>query len=388
MKKRVFVIGRSLEIGGVEKALVGLLNSFDYSEYEVDLQLSILSGELIPDLSKNVNMLPQQSFFDWVTLRKDKIFNSIRLLINKPRLLFLYLKNIAFGLVTHRMAEARQRMWADTIDFIPCNSVHYDLALDFSGLFRYYTLEKVNSKEKYTWIHSDYRVFGLNPSYDEPLLSRFDRICCVSKTCKLIFDDSFPGISDKSFVVPNIIDRSLIEKRAIEGASFNDGFDGIRLLDVTRIDPNKGLDIAVDVCAELVNRGVNFRWYILGNDPLGYRKTLEHIIEDKKVGDYFRLLGFSSNPYSYMKDSDIIVHFSRFEGRSVAIDEAMALCKPILLTNYPTARDQISSGVTGIISEFEIDELVSNLMLLINSEETRDYYRDNLSSLNHKTISF
>lgn len=156
----------------------------------------------------------------------------------------------------------------------------------------------------------------------------------------------------------------------LKGKSFDDDFAGVRLLDVTRIDPNKGLDIAVRVCSMLKKQGVNFRWYILGNDPLGYRKELERLIQQYDVADSFILLGFTNNPYPYMNDADIIVHFSRFEGRSVSIDEALALRKPILLTNYPTAKDQITNGVNGWICEFDENELCEKLIELINNKST------------------
>ena len=114
-------------------------------------------------------------------------------------------------------------------------------------------------------------------------------------------------------------------------------------------------------------KGLDFRWYILGNDPLGYRKELENLIHQYEVEDRFILLGFASNPYPFMNDANIIVHFSRFEGRSVFIDEALALKKPILLTNYPTAKDQIKNGVNGWICEFDENELCEKLSyVLIN----------------------
>ena len=177
-------------------------------------------------------------------------------------------------------------------------------------------------------------------------------------------------MSDKSRVCQNIVDMGLI-KSQLKGKSFDDNFAGVRLLDVTRIDPNKGLDIAVRVCSMLKKQGVNFRWYILGNDPLGYRKELERLIQLYDVVDSFILLGFTSNPYPYMNDADIIVHFSRFEGRSVSIDEALALRKPILLTNYPTAKDQITNGVNGWICEFDEKELCEKLIELINNKSKR-----------------
>lgn len=363
-KKKLLVIGYSLGIGGVERAMLSLINTLDYSKYDVDLVLFDRKGEFIKDLNSNVSILPVQDFYRWILLPKNDVLGSIVSLLHKPYILYAFVKNIIWGLLHKNMAIARQHMWIEVINHIPTLSGTYDIAYDFSGIFRRYTLEKIDAKEKWTWIHSDYRVFGFDKSIDHDLLRRFNKICCVSDTCKQIFDNEFPDLTDKSVVELNKIDIKSILKQAQE-TGFNDKFDGVRLLDVTRIDPNKGLDIAVKVCAKLKKSGINFRWYILGNDPLGYRKELEVLIKEYDVEDQFILLGFTKNPYPYMTQADIIVHFSRFEGRSVSIDEALALKKPILLTNYPTAKDQITNGVNGYICDFDEDKLTKQIKTLI-----------------------
>lgn len=363
-KTRLLICSSRMGVGGVEKALLGLMGSIDYSKYSVDLLLMAQEGEFMEYIDKNVRILPTPSFFSWIVLPKQRIVYSFFKLIARPRILYYFVCNIVRGIIKGNMAMARQKMWKDCIGYIPAHEGEYDIALDFSGLLRQYVLDKVNAGRKYTWIHSDYRVYGLDKQTDGQLLARFDKIFCVSATCKEIFDNEFPFLKNRSEVKHNIIDTAFIMS-CIKGKSYDDGFNGTRLLDVTRIDPNKGLDIAVQVCSELKRKGVDFRWYILGNDPLGYKKELIKLIKEYNVEDNFILLGFTSNPYPYMYEADIIVHFSRFEGRSVAIDEALALGKTILLTNYPTAKDQIEDGVNGYICDFDKDALTDKLYSII-----------------------
>lgn len=365
-KKRLYICASSLDIGGIEKALLGLINSFDYNEVDVDLQLVSKDGEYIQYLDSHVNLLPNQDFLSWVLLPKRAIIACLVKLLRHPLILYFFIKNILWGLMHKNMAQARQKMWRDSIDYIPPLQGVYDEALDFTGLFRRYVLQCVNAKKKFTWIHSDYSVFGYDKTIDYDLLQRFDSIYCVSETCKIIFDGIFPALADKSKVRLNVVDLGFIHSQ-LNGKSFDDSYEGVRLLDVTRIDPNKGLDLAVKVCCKLKQQGINFKWYILGSDPLGYRKKLEKLIQQYDVAGHFILLGFTNNPYPYMNDADIIVHFSRFEGRSVAIDEALALKKTILLTNYPTAKDQITNGVNGWICEFDENELCEKLKNLIEN---------------------
>lgn len=365
-KKRILVIGSSMGIGGVEKALLGLVNSYNYNLNEVDLMLTNPEGEFMEYINPEVNLIKAPSFFSWILLPKDRVISSVFKLLIKPRMLYFFIKNVFWGVVHHSMAQGRQRMWNDVISFLPKFEGNYDEVLDFTGRYRQYVLEKVSAEKKCTWVHSDYRVFDLDASLDEKLLRRFDEINCVSTTCKKIFDDLFPHLSTKSFVRLNIIDINFI-KSHLTGPGFKDGFTGVRLLDITRIDPNKGLDIAVQVCQKLKQKNLNFRWYILGNDPLGYKDKLEQLIREYGVEDCFILEGFTKNPYPYINEADIIVHFSRFEGRSVSIDEALALNKTIMLTNYPTAKDQITHGVNGYICDFDVENLTQMLFRLMSN---------------------
>lgn len=365
-KKRILVTGYSLGIGGMSKALLGLVNSFDYNIYDVDLLLMKQEGDFLEYVNNEVTILPTPSFFNWILYPKGRILKCCIYLWSHPFILFYYLKNLIWGLVHHSMRKARQHIWDDLISYLPSLPGCYEEVYDFSGELRCYTSSKVKSKKKYTWVHSDYRVYGLSKTIDGRLLRNFDAIYCVSETCKKIFDDQYPSLASKCEVRQNIIDVNFIRDH-LSGPSFDDNFDGVRLLDVTRIDPNKGLDLAVLVCKELKDRNLNFRWYILGNDPLGYQVELEKLIKKYGVEDCFILAGSTKNPFPYMDQADIIVHFSRFEGRSVSIDEALALNKTILLTNYETAKDQITNGVNGYICNFDVYELANTLEKLINN---------------------
>lgn len=368
-KKKLLVTGASLGIGGVEKALLSLLNTTNFEVFDVDLLMLNPEGELMQFIDKRVNLLKEPVDFKWVIYPKGKVIQCCCRLISRPKLLFRFVKNLIWGISNRNMAQARQRLWKDVVQSLPEFPGQYDIALDFSGLMRRYVLAKVEAKEKYTWIHSDYRVMCLDKSIDSEMFKGYNGICCVSAICKEIFDTEFPAFATKSYVVHNRIDVSYILSEASKGIGFEDGFTGTRLLDVTRIDPNKGLDIAVRVCAALKRKGKKFKWYILGNDPLNYRKELEKYIKQLDVEDCFILLGFTTNPYPYLYQADVIVHFSRFEGRSVAIDEALALKKLVVLTNYPTAKDQITDGVNGYIVDFDEEKLIERIESLIDADK-------------------
>ena len=64
-KRKIYVCASSLGIGGVEKALLGLVNSFDYAKVDLDLQLASYEGEYIKYLNSRGNLSPDQDVFSW-----------------------------------------------------------------------------------------------------------------------------------------------------------------------------------------------------------------------------------------------------------------------------------------------------------------------------------
>ena len=98
----------------------------------------------------------------------------------------------------------------------------------------------------------------------------------------------------------------------------------------------KGIDLALEAALELVKIGRSFKWYVIGDG--GERYDLETKIKEYHLENRFILLGLKANPYPYLKHAFLYVQPSRYEGKSIAIDEAKILAKPIITTNYPTTK--------------------------------------------------
>lgn len=104
------------------------------------------------------------------------------------------------------------------------------------------------------------------------------------------------------------------------------------LLSIGRLSRQKGFDYAIDAAALLKKAGYRFKWYVLGIG--GLQEELETRIQEKGVDDCFKLLGNRENPYPYIKNCTIVVQSSRFEGKSVVLDEAKILAKPLLSMDF------------------------------------------------------
>ena len=152
----------------------------------------------------------------------------------------------------------------------------------------------------------------------------------------------------------------------------------INLATVGRLNYQKGYDMAIEACKKLVEKGYDIRWNILGEGE--ERANLENLIKKYNLEYRFVLLGIKENPYPYVQNSDIYVQTSRFEGKSIAIDEAKILNKPILITNFTTVRDQISDGVNGLIVDMNVDSIVDGLETLIKDSNLRNKLKKNLAN--------
>ena len=120
-----------------------------------------------------------------------------------------------------------------------------------------------------------------------------------------------------------------------------------RILSIGRFTQAKNFDNVPDICARIIAEGVQVKWYIIGfgND----KELIERKIQDMNMKDHVILLGKKENPYPYIKNCDVYIQPSRYEGKAVSVREAQILHKPVIITQFPTASSQLRNGVDGII---------------------------------------
>ena len=182
----------------------------------------------------------------------------------------------------------------------------------------------------------------------------------------------------------NITNRREILALASEPADFGDDFDGIRLLTVGRICPQKGYDLADPAVARLIREGYPIRWYIDGRGEEGYVRRLEAQIREKGISDEVRFLGVRQNPYSLMRAADLYVQPSRHEGKPIAVEEAKVLCKPIFVTAYTSAAEQMEGGRLGLIGDISEEGIYQGLKKMLDERDFRESLQKNLEELTKK----
>lgn len=378
-KKKVLFINYSLHSGGIEKSLVTVLSLFDYQTYEVDLQLFANEGMFLGRVPSKVNLLPPL----FPTEYKLNIRQAFPALIRTGHPLTAVCRfMVSVAGLKGTMGERLVRMWNIERRFIRPSKKEYDTVIAFmEGQPIYYAVTKVKSKNKIGFIHGDYAAMGLSKIFDYDFIRRLNALCTVSESCKTALDSTFPEFTNKFHVIYNIISSTFMRNMANEPADFEDTFTGTRILTIARLSHQKGLDIALPAIAALKKEGLKFKWYIIGIGP--EQESLQAMIEQLGIGDYVKFMGERANPYPYLKACDIYLQPSRFEGKSIAVDEAMVMCRPILLTDFSTAADQITSGENGLIVPMTSEGVADGLKDLLLNVERRAHFSATLAKCDY-----
>ncbi len=379
-KKKVLFINYSLHSGGIEKSLVTILSLFDYEKYEVDLQLFANEGLFLERVPKQVHLLAPLFPTEYRLNIRRAFFALLRK--GRPDLAFCRLL-VTFAGLRGTMGERLGRMWKVESRFAHPAKGEYDAAVAFmEGQPIYYCVTKVKSRVKIGFIHGDYEAMGLDREFDREYVRRLDALCTVSESCLASLKRVFPESAEKCRVIYNIVSAGFMRNLAEQGEGFGDGYKGPRVLSIARLSPQKGIDLALPAAASLKKKGIEFRWYIIGVGP--EEESLKAMADELGLGDRVFFLGERPNPYPYLKQCDVYLQPSRFEGKSIAVDEAMVMCRPILLTDFSTAADQIDSGVNGLIVPMTPEGVEEGLEKLLCSGELRASFT---KALSEKTYS-
>lgn len=253
----------------------------------------------------------------------------------------------------------------------------YDVCISWEEIFCNYLLaEKIPVKHKIGYIHPNYRETYFSKTADAPYLKKFDRIVTVSQSCKNTLRDVFPRLSDRIVYIPNRLHIGHLQELSdAYDAPMN--ADDFNLLTVARIvDGDKAVFRIVSLAQRLVSEGFRFKWYIVGDGS--DRIELERRIHEKGLDDIIISVGQLDNPCPYMKAADLFVMQSHKEGRPVAVDEAMALGTPALITAYSSAAEQVINGVNGWIAADDESDIYDKMKHIFENKELLTEARDNL----------
>ena len=377
IKKQVLIAYQSMTIGGSTTSLLGLLDTLDYSEIEVDLQLYNNIGPYIGFIPEEVRLLPEAKRFSdnkmLGLLQRMKypsywksLFRALRFQRKHPG------TKVVAQITAYSRAETSKK-----------NDKDYDVAIGFMEMWSdCYVYQKIKAKKKIAWIHVDYQEAGLVADVDRAMLGNFDKIVLVSQDCLNSFVKLFPELSNKAVCVENILsEENVLHRAELQNVHLKKEYN-INFGTVCRIDFQKGLDRAVCAFSKLKKLGYKFTWHIIGNGE--DFEQLAELIRKNDLEDRVFLYGSSDNPLPYVKEFDAFLLPSRYEGKPMAVTEAQMLGVPPVVTNYASAQKQIESGVDGLVVDNSEDGIFEGIKYVITHMDDLKKWKRNLKRKNFR----
>ena len=317
--KKILVMNIGTELGGIEKSLIDFLEFLSQQSYEIDLALWKKRGPLFSSIPANVNIIENIGVGSLSDIRKQKWNKKI----------ISYARYFLFKLA---------RIFGNEYKVVPKIKKEYDIAISFcqNGYSPYYVIDKVKADKKYLWYHHGaYEKTGKGKRRDKSYYPKYDKVFAVSNHIKDMLVSEL-GDSGNFDVCPNFINVERIKQQGAEQCSPMDDYDGLKILSVGRLSIEKNPLIIPEIASELLSRGLDFKWFIVG---AGYLfEQLQNQVIEKGLEDRIILCGGQLNPYKYMSRCDIYAQFSKYEADPITVKEVSVFNKKLILSDIPAFR--------------------------------------------------
>ena len=364
-KKKIIFISQALWIGGIETALVNLINKLDYSKYDVTCLITQNHLDMAERLTKNCRLIIADRH-SLVTFTKPYKFKKLYNILEEPqgatrfRRLIWRVLNILFKALENHLYSSyiKEQLQGES----------FDTAIIYSDRTAEIAVKAINAKKFLMFYHHG----AIRKEYhDRYGYEKSEKIIAVSDNIAQKLKVYRKKYANKIIVVNNVIDiDSIIEKskEPVEEGLFPE--NNFNIVSCGRLSPIKGLNFAVEAIAKLFEEGyTDINWYIVGGGPI--EKEIKEQIANHKMEKHIFMLGMKNNPYPYMKECDLFIQPSLFEGYSLSIMEAKILGIPILAT-YAAAGNQIQNGVDGFLCDTNTTSVYENILRLYKNRETLD----------------
>lgn len=372
--KDILIVTTSLDIGGITSAIINLIN-------------------FLSDEGHNVTLMYTE---DKLGITSNKINNKVKLInLQKPSKKYVIFQSILHGFLFdllkikfRKSTKISPMKSIQRINYIQAlytsrNKKKYDIALSASEFFcNTYVSFNTDANKKVGWIHPEYETLKIDVDFDKKTLDVLDNIITISEPCQNSLVKVIPEYREKVLMIENLINTEDIKIKSKEQVkSFDSKFSGIKIVTVCRLDnSSKRIDRAVKACKALIDNKINVKWYLIGD---GKDKVfIQSLISKMGLEKNFIMLGAKKNPYPYVASADLFVLSSQYEGKPIAVSEALILGCPIVVSNYISAKKQVDPRFGSVISND--DKLFSEeLIEILKDKEKLSTWKLNLKKFNY-----
>lgn len=330
--KKILIVNNNLDIGGIQKSLVNLLQGI-HDRYDVTLMLFSRTGALLNDVPKNVKIISPGRRYRMLGLSKQELKKFPLIFVFKAFL-------VKFASICSRRSAMKILGWFQKkirgYDVV-ISYTHFSTDKYFWNGSGDFVLDKTVSPMKICMIHCDYLNSGCMTEKNNIEYAEFDKIACCSDSVRERFIQGSKVDQDKVFTLHNFFDLNIHELASDSTYSYDNNF--INVVTVARLSSEKGIARAIDALHN--SKRTDIRYYLVGDGPA--RMELLSKITKYGMENQVFFLGAQINPFRYMKNADYLLVPSLHEAAPMVFDEAKILGLPILSTDTTSAMEMVGS---------------------------------------------
>lgn len=375
MKKKILFVSEALWIGGIETALVNLLNRMDYEKYDMTLLLrrAIFDGDMrqkVPAQCRIVTFDREDGQY-----RYARLYHLTEESENPSRL------HKAMMWAVPMIKWIENRLYIHYVKN-QMRGEHFDTCVIYSDVAAETAVRAIQADKYLLFYHHGAmrRVW-----HDEIGYRKADKIIAVSGAVEQKLRSFRPKYADKMMTLHNLTDVEGIRAKGAEPVPEQFPEDQFNIVSCGRVSHEKGMDLAVEACAELVKMGhENLHWWIVGGGPA--EEEVRAKIAELHMEDYVTMLGMKSNPYPYIKQADLYVQPSRFESYGLTIAEAMVLGKQIVSTDTDGAKELIRDGENGVLCTINARSIAEAVEKAMHSQKAETDFTAGIEDRNKLVV--
>lgn len=331
--KKVLIVNNNMDVGGIQKSLIGFLNSA-CKQYDITLMLFSKTGPLLSDIPKEVKVITPSGRYRMLGLTKQELKSSPFLFVLKSFL-------ITFTKFFSRRGAMR------ILGLFQKKIKGYDTVIAYSHLSHHnyfwngsgdFVLDKTVSDNKICLIHCDYINSGCMTDKNNKEYAEFDKIACCSDSVRGRFIEGSKIDPQKVYTLRNFYDFNIVNSANQDPYEYDSEF--LNIITVARLSSEKGIGRAIE--ALFNTKRTDIRYYVVGNGPL-----MTPFIEKVKaygMENQVFFLGEQYNPYRYMRNADYLLLSSFHEAAPIVFDEANILGLNVISTKTTSAAEMLTSS--------------------------------------------
>ena len=383
-KKKILIVNKSLDIGGIEIAMVNMANILCAS-YEIHIISFNPDGILKEKLDSRIKIISPCRSIQLLGIPFVKVLKEGTLCDKLLRILYVISSRLLDNRLCVKYANSQQK----TLE-------GYDMAISFcheqpkhsvtSGFCRFVD-QCTDATIKIAWIHYDASSIDLSHSFNKKYYTKMDKIVAVSQSVMSAFGCACPELKPKLDYCYNFFDSKNIWEKSMERQLVSYPENGIICFSACRLSKEKGIPRAIKAFSKTFKTHKDLYWYIAGDGP--EKEEILNLIERYELNKQIILIGSQGNPYPYIRNCNLYLSVSYHEAAPMVYIESKILHTPVFSTRVLSTDEMLKNEIEDFVCENNAMAMEKNFLELINNPKKifdaknslKGYQCDNTESL-------